>query len=429
MNTQTVKSHSFLIIFWLLFFSPLPALYAQQNQTISRGPDTLNLYLDCDSCDENHIRSEISYINYVRDPQQGNIHLFITEQETGDGGEEYELSFIGRGRFSGINYSFKQLVGRNATNSEARDQITRFIEKGLLPFAIQTSISTRFSLDYNYNGDSELTNGIPEEDSWNHWVFEVYAGSIELDLESNQKEFDSRWGFYADRVTGNWKIRVRPFFNYSYEEIQRDEDEDPIINRQHDHGLESYIIKSINQNWSVGLFGDYETENSRNLKHRFRISPGIEYSLYPYKLATRKSITFTYQIGYAFVNYYEKTIFNKLREHLLNHEFRASAEIKQPWGSISSGLVGSQYFHDFDKQSAEFFGDISVRLWEGLSLSFSASFETINDQLSLPIGDTSLEDVLLQRKELATDFELTGSIAISYTFGSDFANIVNTRFD
>ena len=52
----------------------------------------------------------------------------------------------------------------------------------------------------------------------------------------------------------------------------------------------------------------------------------------------------------------------------------------------------------------------------------------IQDQLSLRAGETTLEDVLLQQRELATDFTLSGSIAISYTFGSELANIVNTRF-
>lgn len=65
---------------------------------------------------------------------------------------------------------------------------------------------------------------------------------------------------------------------------------------------------------------------------------------------------------------------------------------------------------------------------EGLSLNFSASFEMIHDQLSLPAGDASLEDILLRQRELATEYNLNGSISLSYTFGSDFANVVNTRF-
>jgi hypothetical protein len=46
----------------------------------------------------------------------------------------------------------------------------------------------------------------------------------------------------------------------------------------------------------------------------------------------------------------------------------------------------------------------------------------------LPKGEASLEEVLLRQRELATDYSFSGSVAITYTFGSKFANIVNTRF-
>ncbi len=112
----------------------------------------------------------------------------------------------------------------------------------------------------------------------------------------------------------------------------------------------------------------------------------------------------------------------------LNHQLSASVGVEQPWGSINGGLTASHYLHDFEKRSAEFFGRVSVRLLEGLALNFSASYEMIHDQISLPAGDASLEDVLLRQRQLATDYNLNGSISLSYTFGSDFANIVNTRF-
>jgi hypothetical protein len=90
--------------------------------------------------------------------------------------------------------------------------------------------------------------------------------------------------------------------------------------------------------------------------------------------------------------------------------------------------VGSHYFHDFEKSRAEFFGNISIRVFEGLSVNAGLSLEMIRDQLSLRLGNASLEDVLLRQQEVSTDFEFSGFIALSYTFGSDFANIVNTRF-
>lgn len=387
----------------------------------------LNVYLDCESCDYNHIRREIRFVNYVRDPKQADVHVFITDESTGGGGREYKFSFIGRRHFSGTEYTFSHTIDRNDTPDEIRESLNRVLEMGLVPYAMQTMETSSFTLQYE-EPEAGQTSDQEREDPWNYWVFEIYAGSLQLDLESNQKEFDSRWGFYADYVTEDWKIRLRPYFNYEFVEIDRDEEEEPVTSMLHRHGFDSYVIKSLSDHWSAGIFTDYITRNDRNLRHRFRLDPGIEYNIYPYQEATRKSFTFRYQLGYAYTDYYEQTIFKKNSEHLLNQELSVSANIRQPWGNIEGGMVGSHYFHNFAHRRAELYGSISVRLTEGLFLNFYSQFDMIRDQLSLPIGDTSLEDVLLKQRELATDFSLSGSISLSYTFGSDFANVVNTRF-
>lgn len=415
------------LIGWLfiLFCVSATSLIAQDNkESFQNG--TTRVYIDCDSCDYNHIRREITFVSYVRDPNLADVHVFITDESTG-GGRQYEFTFIDQTESNDTEYNFTHSIDRNASSDEVRESLNGVLEIGLAPFVMQRSDPSLFSLTYEGKEDEQGVGG-ELDDPWNYWVFEIYAGSLRLDLESNQKEFDSRWGFYADRVTEEWKIRLRPYFNYEYVEIDRDEEEEPVTSRRHRHGFDSYLIKSLSDHWSAGMYADYITRNDRNLRHRVRLTPGIEYNIFPYQMATRKAITFTYQVGYAYADYYEETIFQKNSENLLNHELSASVQIQQPWGEIQGGLEGSHYFHDFAHRSAELFGIISVRLTEGLSLNFYGEFEMIRDQLSLPIGDTSLEDVLLQQRELATDFSLSGSISLSYTFGSDFANIVNTRF-
>lgn len=394
-------------------------------QVIETDP-TPRVYIDCNRCDYDHIRREIPFVDYVREPAQADIHLFITDQETGDGGREYEFSFIGRRAFTDLNFEFEQTVGRNATESDTREELNNVIRIGLFPYMLQSTGSAGFSLSYE-TGDEASLSGSAVEDPWRYWVFEIYAGSLSLDMESSQTEFDSRWGFYANKVTEEWKIQFRPYFNYSYDEIERSNGE-TIESRRHRHGIDSYAIRSIDNHWSAGLFATYLTRNDQNIRHQVEFLPGIEYSLLPYDIATRKEIKFSYRLGYSYQEYYDETIFNKLEEHLLNHRVTASISIEQPWGSISSGLIGSHYFHDFEKRRAEFFGNFSVRLFEGFSLNAGASFEMIQDQLSLRLGDASLEDVLLRQREISTDFEFSAFIALSYTFGSDFANIVNTRF-
>jgi hypothetical protein len=80
------------------------------------------------------------------------------------------------------------------------------------------------------------------------------------------------------------------------------------------------------------------------------------------------------------------------------------------------------------RRRVEFFGHTSVRLFEGFSLQFLAVYDVVRDQLSLPKGEATLEEILLRQRELATDYNFSTSIAITYTFGSKFTNIVNTRF-
>lgn len=385
------------------------------------------VYLDCNFCDYNHIRREISFVRYVRDPGLADIHIFITRVPTSGGSMAYELSFIGLRAFEEISFELNYLADRDNTPSETRDEINSMIRSALVPYMSQTPLSNRFSLIYD-ELETDLDSGLDEiSDPWDFWIFEAYLGSVSLGLESNRTNFNSRWGIFADRVTEEWKLRFRPYFNYNFVEIRRD-NEDPVRSTIKRHGLDTYAIKSINEHWSTGLFADYITRNDRNLRHRIEVNPGVEYSFLPYSEATRKAITLQYRIGYTYVDYFEETIYGVEKENLLNHQLRGSVNILQPWGSISGGIIGSHYFHDAAFRRAVFFGSISVRIREGLSLRLSTNFQMIQDQLSLPVGDSSLEDILLRQRELATDYSLQTSIAITYTFGSNFTNIVNTRF-
>jgi len=64
---------------------------------------------------------------------------------------------------------------------------------------------------------------------------------------------------------------------------------------------------------------------------------------------------------------------------------------------------------------------------EGLSLFSSFNVEFIQDQLFLPAGSASLDEVLLRRRALATSYQLDASFGLAYTFGSIYNNVVNTR--
>ncbi len=386
----------------------------------------LNVFLDCDWCDESHIRTELDFVNYVRDPNQADVHVFVTISFTVLSGRQYDLSFIGLGSLEGSELNLVRVVDQEASGEERRATINEALRLGLAPFLGREEETDIFSLAYIEREESEAEE-LLSRDPWRHWVFNLYGGDFELDLESNRTVFDSRWGFFADHRSEAWKARIRPYFNYDLVRIQRD-GRATVRRSITRHGLDSYLIRSLGSHWSAGFFVDYVTRDDRNLKHWVSLEPGVEYSLFPYEVATRRAITFVYRIGMQYADYFETTIFGETEQWLPRHELDATVAIRRPWGDIFSGLEGAQFLHDPSKQRAEFFASISVRLFQGFSLELEGSFEMIRDQLSLPGGELLLEDILLQQRELATDYYASTSIAFSYTFGSKFANVVNTRF-
>jgi len=123
----------------------------------------------------------------------------------------------------------------------------------------------------------------------------------------------------------------------------------------------------------------------------------------------------------------EETLYGENEELLFFEALDLQLNLIQPWGEIEAGLEGSHFFHDMSKYKIEFDCDIAIRLFKGLSLTLNVNAESIHDQLYLPKGDASLEEILLQKRQLATDYELSSSIGIRFTFGSIYNNIVNKR--
>jgi hypothetical protein len=90
-----------LSLFWcLLPAAPLAARQLTSPQ--AAAVEALRVFLDCNAfCDTDHLRREITYVNWMRDRQDADIHLLITSQGTGGGGEEYTIKYLGLQAFQG----------------------------------------------------------------------------------------------------------------------------------------------------------------------------------------------------------------------------------------------------------------------------------------------------------------------------------------
>ena len=56
----------------------------------------LRVYLDCGLCDLDFLRTEISFVDWVRDRHDAQLYVMVSTQGTGAGGTEYTLTFIGQ---------------------------------------------------------------------------------------------------------------------------------------------------------------------------------------------------------------------------------------------------------------------------------------------------------------------------------------------
>src|SRR5690625_5164762 len=103
-----------------------------------------DLYLDCQRCDYNYIRSQIDFVNLISEPDSADVHLKITDART-YGGREFTLDFRGTGRFEGLQDT---LIYRSRDTESAHSEragLVRYIRVGLVPFAARTEALDRRS--------------------------------------------------------------------------------------------------------------------------------------------------------------------------------------------------------------------------------------------------------------------------------------------
>lgn len=399
---------------------PDPALSDDPNESLDR---LVRVYLDCQRCDRSYLRRNLTFIDWVRDRKQADVHLMGTTRQTGGGGQSYRLTFIGQSAFDDIRYELSYQAAPTLTRDERRQGLANRIRAGLVPFVSQTRARDQITVAYDASGETE-TDRSPEDDPWNQWVFEIGGGG-RFDIEQQEKSYDIEGEIEAERITEAWKLQFQGQSEYELDKF--DIDGETVRSTSQDYDVDADVVKSLGPHWGAGISGTAFSRTFTNTDFALRATPAVEYNVFPYRISDQKELTVTYRIGPEYRNYRQRTIFNEEREFLGEHSLAVSLDFDQPWGGIYSSVRGSHYFHDPTKNRVQFRNFLNLRLVEGLSLRLSFRAELIQDQLHLPAEGASEEEVLLRRRELATNYEVEGSVGLSYTFGSIYNNVVNTR--
>ncbi|MBD3383723.1 DUF481 domain-containing protein [candidate division KSB1 bacterium] len=407
----------------IMIFSMVPPGNAQDTQSDKQSAiSTLRIYLDCHFFDRSFFIRSIPFVDFTRDPKLAHVHVLVTLQQTGSGGHRFTLDFIGQDEFEGLNQQLFYISRQSDTESIMRQGLVKVMKMGLLPYVSQTEASSALDIVfYKENQKAEERLGDP----WNYWIFQIDFDG-DLVSEKSNKELTLSNSIQAERVTEKWKFES--FFYYRHDQETYQDDEEEINSTLRNRDLHLELVRSFTPHWSLGMFAGGEHSTYQNLDLRGYFSPAVEYNIFPWRVSNRKVFSIGYYLGFQNNRYIEETLYNKMQENLFYQQLRIQVELIQPWGDLDAGLEFFHYFHNFKYNSIEADFDISYRLTQYFSFYVELRAERIHDQLFLPRGEASREDILLRRRRLQTNYSLGAEMGIRFTFGSIYNTIVNERF-
>jgi hypothetical protein len=384
----------------------------------------LHVFLDCEFCFEDYLRDEVDFVEYVRDPQDADVHVIVTSADNAAGGEERSISLLGLGRFKGVDQSLKSVTESGDSEDTERQRLATAITIGLLHYLSRDGVTGDLSVRATQR--SGLTPPALLDDPWRNWVFSL-RGSLSSEGEESSRSTSVSGAISADRITTDWKITTGVTIDYEREDFDLDEDE-PLRAIRNEREVESLVARSINDHWSVGVVGDINSSTFENIDLSFAAGPTVEYNLFPYSAYTRRQLRMSYAAGPYYARYGEITLYGTASDSLARQEAAVTIEQREPWGSVEARFEASNYLPGFSRHRLELEGEVTLRLARGLSLSVEGSASRLRDQLSIPLRGATDEEVLLRLRRLQSGYEYDVQFSLTYTFGSIFNTIVNPRF-
>lgn len=378
------------------------------------------VYIDCMWCDIDYIRTEITFVNYVRDRKEADVHVLITTLRTGSGGREYTLSFLGQNGFKGVDDIQRYFSNKTDTEDEVRQGLVRALKVGLMSYVGKTPIAERIAVTF-----SEETKPAAGKDRWNFWVFDISSSGF-FSGETYYNSRSLRANVSANRITPDLKVRMSVSGRDSRDHFEYDSE--VIDSQMESYNFNGLVVKSLGDHWSAGASLKATSSTYDNIRFALSPAPAVEYNVFPYSESTRRQLRFLYTLGFNAVKYREETVYDKTAQNLWQQSLAMTVDVKEKWGSISATLAGAHYFHDADKYRLNLFTNLNLQLLKGVSVFAFGGGSRIHDQIFLPKGTATLDEVLLQRRQLETGYRYFFGVGLSFTFGSIFTNVVNPRF-
>lgn len=408
-----------------------PGTGAEESVAGPNDPALPRVFVDCQTfrCNRQYFRTEIDWVNWVRDPQDADVHVIMTSEGAGAGGREFRFDLMGREEFAGYEQEHVFRALSTDTEREELDGVTHALSLGLAQFANFAGfrgLVTVEGMETRGAGAGRILSTEQADDPWNLWAFRV-GGNGDFEGESTRQEVQFRTFFSASRVTPTWKTNLRSDVDFQRIEQQRT-DGTLFVDERTDWGVNGLVVYSLADHWSVGFNSRVGRNTRRNQDLMFQFNPAVEYSFFPYPEATRRALTAFYEIGPVYRDYIDETILGETGALYAEQALSLRFSQRQQWGDARVRVQWSNYLQNFEQNNLELDGNLSFRITRGLDLNTGASYARVRDQIYLSGEGLTDEERLLELAQEGTDYEASVRLGLSYQFGSIFNNVVNNRF-
>ena len=394
-------------------------------------PDTAagapRVFLDCGLCDLDFLRTEITFVNWVRDRHDAQVDLLVSTQGTGAGGTEYTLTFLGQETFQGRDDTLRYVSPPAAPDDAVRHGLAHVMALGLARYVAQTPLAEEVEVRLRppAAGGPAGPRAQPH-DPWNYWVFRL-SSTVNLSGEASYRYASLYNSISANRVTDRWKINLSASSNTDNTRYQIDSVNWYAV-KTHSYYYSGLVVRSLGSHWAAGLRTGASSSTYYNRDWSVSAGPAIEFDVWPYAQSTRRLLRINYSLSLEHDRWDTLTVAQKTAETLAKHSLEVALTSVQPWGTLSLDISGNQYLHDLRLWDYGVFSGFTLNLFRGFSFNGFFSYSRIHDQVYLPASSATQQQILTRQLQLPTNYTYSTYFGLSYTFGSIYNNIVNPRF-
>jgi len=409
---------------------PIPA-GAQENGS-SVATDRLNVFLSCEApgCDPEAYRTRISWVHWVDNPDSADVRVNLSSQPIAGGGVNWVMDFTPAVT---LGAEPDQLSFRSPAGDTEPDELNGIATTLAIGFARYSTIAgyrefvvVRSVRPQGIDPRERVVSPQEVVDPWDFWVFSV-SGRGDFSGTDTRKTRRLNVSFSANRTTPTWKLSFSGRGNFNTQKIERS-DGSIFDSDQKDVSFNTGVTYALAEHWSVNVSNLTAKLPRFNQRLHVSLTPGIEYSVFPYEEATRRTLTFRYTVGPAYRKYEEETVFGKMAEAPWEESLALRATMRQPWGDLSASASSSHILNDVKKYNVTFRGDVSFRIVRGLKFNAGGDISRVRDQIYLSAGGITDEEALLRLRTQQSLSNKGLTFGLSWQFGSIYNNTVNNRF-